>query len=61
MAEAWRLNKQTFYATVPPEQQLHLFIIFTDAVMPEYETVKVALVKGREKLIVSTKPIVDGR
>ena len=50
MAEAWRLNKHTLYASVPADKQLHLFFIFTDKAMPEYEVVKDAVVKGIGKL-----------
>jgi len=55
MAEAWRLHKHTLYASVPNEHQMHLFLIFTDAAMPEYEVVKDAVVKGIEKLAESIK------
>jgi hypothetical protein len=55
MAEAWRLHKHTLYAAIPQGQQLHLFLIFTDAAMPEYEVVKEAVVKGIEKLVASHK------
>ena len=50
MSEAWRLNKHTIYADIPPDKQLHLFFIFTGTAMPEYEVVKDAVVKGIEKL-----------
>jgi hypothetical protein len=50
MAEAWRLNKHTLYSVIPPDKQLHLFLIFTDTTLPEYETVHSAVVKGIAKL-----------
>jgi ribonuclease P protein component len=50
MSEAWRLNKQTLYEAIPAGHQLHVFLIFTDAAMPVYETVKEAIVKGVESL-----------
>ena len=50
MAEAWRLHKHTLYAVVPEATQLHLFLIFTDLKMPDYETVSAAVVKGIDKL-----------
>jgi ribonuclease P protein component len=46
IVEAWRLNKHTLYAVVPEDQQLHIFFIFTDKILPEYATVQQALVKG---------------
>ena len=51
MAEAWRLNKQTLYTTIPADKQLHLFFIFTDTAMPDQDTVKDAVVKGIGKLV----------
>ena len=50
MAEAWRLNKHLLYDKVPADEQLHLFLIFTDIKMPEYDTVSVAVIKGIKKL-----------
>jgi len=50
MVEAWRLNKHTLYSDIPAEKQLHLFIIFTDVKIPEYEIVKEGVLKGIEKL-----------
>jgi ribonuclease P protein component len=50
MSEAWRLNKHTLYATIPPDKQLHLFFIFTDSAMPDYEAVKEAVIKGIRNL-----------
>ena len=51
MAEAWRMNKHTVYAALPPGRQLHLFLIFTDTNMPDYDTVYKTIVKGIDKLI----------
>jgi ribonuclease P protein component len=56
MVEAWRLNKHTLYDALPADKQLHLFFIFTDIVMPDYETVRDRMVKGIGRLI----PIVAG-
>jgi hypothetical protein len=50
MKEAWRLGKQTLYDSIPPAVQLHVFLIFTDSVIPGYETVNHAVVKGIERL-----------
>jgi len=55
MVEAWRLNKHLLYEAMPADQQMHLFLIFTDTAMPEYEPVKDAVVKGIEKLITTVK------
>jgi ribonuclease P protein component len=55
MVEAWRLNKHILYPVIPEGRQLHLFFIFTDAAMPDYETVKDAVVKGINQLVVSRK------
>ncbi len=57
MVEAWRLNKHILYTTVPGNNQLHLFVVFTDKVMPDITTVTVAMQKGINKLttIVASK------
>jgi len=51
LAEAWRLNKHQLYETIPADKQIHLFFVFTDNKMPEYETAKSCTVKGIERLI----------
>ncbi len=56
MAEAWRLHKHLLYAHIPEDRQLHLFLIFTDIKMPEYELVQAAVVKGIGKLAESIQP-----
>lgn len=50
MVEAWRLHKHQLYSAVPADKQLHVFLIFTSAELPEYETVQAAVVKGIGKL-----------
>jgi ribonuclease P protein component len=50
LREAWRLNKHDLYAIIPPGKQLHLFLIFTDKEMPEFEKVQAAVIKAIEKL-----------
>jgi ribonuclease P protein component len=50
LVEVWRLNKQALYAAIPEDRQLHLFFVFTDVKMPDYETVSASVVKGIEKL-----------
>jgi hypothetical protein len=51
MIEAWRLHKQPLYETIPENRQIHLFFIFTDNALPQYEPIKLAMIKGVEKLI----------
>lgn len=46
MREAWRLNKHSLYAAVPANMQLHVFLIHTGAEMPDFDTVKAAVLKG---------------
>lgn len=48
--EAWRLQKHSIYALVPPDQQLHLFFIFTDATLPGQPAIMAAVSKGISKL-----------
>jgi hypothetical protein len=50
LREAWRLNKPTLYQAIPPEVQLHIFLIFTDVKMPQYEAISDAVIKGMERL-----------
>jgi ribonuclease P protein component len=58
VVESWRLNKHLLYPAIPDDKQLHLFFIFTDIKMPEYETVRAAVVKGIGKL--SLTPALSG-
>lgn len=51
MAEAWRLQKQALYTSVPADKQLQVFLIFTDATMPEYSLVEKAVSEAIDKLI----------
>jgi len=50
MVEAWRHQKHLLYAVIPPEQMLHVFVIYSDAKMPDLEAVSLAMAKGIEKL-----------
>jgi ribonuclease P protein component len=43
--EAWRLNKDNLYASLPPEKQLHLFFIFTGNPNPEFQQVEQSVQK----------------
>ena len=51
MVEAWRLNKHTLYDMIPANKQMHLFLIFSDSALPQYEPIKEAMIKGVAKLI----------
>ena len=59
MVECWRLNKHKLYANVSPTQQYHIFLIFTDNVLPDYAIVEHAIIAGIEKLIKTTETRVD--
>ena len=50
MREAWRLHKGEFYLNIPPENQLHIFWLFTGAELVPYATVEAALVKALDRL-----------
>lgn len=50
MIEAWRLNKQELYDTVPEGQQLHLFILYTANEIADYNTITQAMQKGIAQL-----------
>jgi ribonuclease P protein component len=51
MVEAWRLQKQALYDTIPAGKQLQVFLIFADATMPEYSLVEKAVKEAIDKLI----------
>jgi len=51
MVEAWRLHKHLVYDAMPEQMQMHLFLIFGDVNMPDYELVQCKVVKGIERLI----------
>lgn len=50
MREAWRTQKHALYQAIPPGQQLHVFIIYTDVALPEYEIIKTAMLQGLDRL-----------
>jgi hypothetical protein len=50
MREAYRLNKHDLYSAVPDGKQVHLFFIYNDITMPDYETIKAAVIKGLEQI-----------
>lgn len=51
LREAWRHQKHTVYELIPPDQQLHLFLIFTDNKLPEQDLVAASVSKGIGKLL----------
>lgn len=50
LREAWRLQQHEVSALIPEGKQLHLFLVFTDAALPEYQVVYDAVGKGLAKL-----------
>jgi ribonuclease P protein component len=52
--ETWRHSKHSFYELVPPDMQLHLFLIFTDNTLPTQEKIAEAIAKGLVKLQAAT-------
>jgi ribonuclease P protein component len=50
MVESWRLNKHVLYEAVPNHLQIHVFLIFTDVSMPQYNNVLPSVVKGIVRL-----------
>jgi ribonuclease P protein component len=50
LREAWRLNKQSLYETIPSGRQLHLFLICTDDKIPTYKVISDAVLKVIDRL-----------
>jgi ribonuclease P protein component len=46
MREAWRLQKPALLPAIPAGKQLHVFILFTDKSLPDYQIVLAAIGKG---------------
>ena len=42
MREAWRLQRPALDMLIPPDRQLHIFLLFTDKALPEYPVVYAA-------------------
>jgi len=42
MVEAWRLNKHLLYEAIPPECQVHVFLVFTGSELAEWSIVEAA-------------------
>jgi len=55
MKESWRLGKHLLYAAIPPQQQLHLFFIYTDAADADYNTINDAIGQLITRLIGAVK------
>lgn len=49
MREAWRLHKHELYPFVPNGYQLHVFLIFTDTELQDYQKIISVVKKGIEK------------
>ncbi len=50
LREAWRLQQHELLSAVPEGRQLHLFLLFTDAALPDYTVVYDALGKAIGRL-----------
>jgi ribonuclease P protein component len=50
LREAWRLQQPELYEHIPEGQQLQVFLLFTDANLPEYPQVFEAVGKAVDKL-----------
>jgi ribonuclease P protein component len=50
LREAWRLQQHELSMLIPEGKQLHLFLVFTDATLPEYKIVFEAVGKALVKL-----------
>ncbi len=58
LREAWRLNKHHLYKIIPPGQQLHCFLIYTDDKPIRLKTAQYAVAKLTERfqLILNSAP-----
>lgn len=50
LREAWRLQKPALEAVIPAGQQLHVFLLFTDKVLPEWLIVQSSVGKAIARL-----------
>lgn len=50
MVEAWRLNKQNLIDCLPEGQAIHVFLIFLNPELPDYDPVEAAVGVGMKKL-----------
>jgi len=56
MVEAWRHRKHLLPPVVPAGMQLHVFLLFTDAALPEYATVEQAMTTATDRLLRQLTP-----
>jgi len=56
LVEAWRLNKHNLTECIPDDQGLHVFLLFLNTELPEYDSVEVAVANGIKKLCDIVKP-----
>jgi ribonuclease P protein component len=56
MVEAWRLQKNGLYEQIPADRQLHIFLLYTDIVLPTQELVTTCIGKAIERLVENLKP-----
>jgi ribonuclease P protein component len=56
MVEAWRHRKHLLPPVVPAGMQLHVFVLFTDAALPEYATVEQAMTTATDRLLRQLTP-----
>jgi ribonuclease P protein component len=57
LREAWRLQKGGLYAALPPDTQLHLFLIFTDTKEPDLPAVQATLAQVIVRLQKAVAPV----
>lgn len=50
LRESWRMQQHELAGLIPEGAQLHLFLVFTDATLPEYKVVYDAVGKGLGRL-----------
>jgi len=40
MREAWRLHKHQLYIAIPPDKQIHIFMLYTSTDLADYKTIE---------------------
>ena len=59
LREAWRLQRPALEPAIPAGRQLHIFILFTDKTLPEYDALYAAIGKAvilLQKTLSDAKP-----
>ena len=46
MKEAWRLQKASLYERINPEEQFHVFMIYTGLEIPDFRSIQDAIEKA---------------